>query len=132
MVLITTKRTILILILSLFGITPCLASNMFPSGLIQYGNNIDYEWLELLEVRQIVRFTGGLGYSITGIYTIRNSGEAYQATLGILFVNTGGWEAPSEMGINFTVDGRQVQFTERVVPGRFVMEETIQGTSKNP
>ena len=121
----TIKRLLLIMVLSLFGIVPCSAS-LYPIGLIQYGNNIDYERLELLETRLVVRLLGYVGYSMNRNYTIRNSGEAYQATLGILFVNTGGWGDPSEMGINFTVDGGQVQYTERVEARRFVMGETIQ------
>ena len=122
MILMTCKNTIFVAVLLLFGAAFCSADLLRPSSLIQYGDNIDRERLVLLEDRQVIRLTDK--YSAQGTYVIRNSGEAYQATLGVLFYNIGGWPSPSEMGINFTVDGRQVQYTESRYLQRFVMGET--------
>jgi len=99
----------------------------FSSGLIQYGDNIDRERLELLENRQVVNIgRDARPYTlITGTYTIRNSGEAYQATLGLLFSEIHGIPSPSEMEIKFFVDGELVQHTERVDVGKFIMGDTL-------
>jgi len=95
-----------------------------PSGLVQYGENIDRERLELMENRQTVRFVEDGFYSIIGTYIVRNSGSEYQSTLGILFYGLGTLPSYEVTEIQFFVDGKQVQHTEREYLGKFVMGET--------
>ena len=105
------------------------ALSAFPlmriSGLVQYGDHIDRERLELLEDRHTVRLLPRLRYETVGRYTIRNIGDAYQAKLGILFHGIGTTPFPLEEGIQFFVEGQQVHHTEREYFGEFVMGETV-------
>ena len=95
-----------------------------PSGLIQYGDNIDRERLTLLESHQIIQLAGDFhrfDYQITGTYTIQNNGGEHRATLGILFHIDGGTQNLAETGIRFSANGEQVQHTERIDWDKFVM-----------
>ena len=99
------------------------------SGLVQYGENIDRERLELLEDRQVIQITGDHSqfkdYFITGTYVIRNSGDAYQATLGILFDEWQGDRPSSAVTeIRFFVDDRQVDYIETNRTDGVVMGES--------
>ena len=92
------------------------------SGLVQYGENIDRERLELLEDRQTIRI--GSPYFITGTYIICNSGGEYRATLGILFDR---WQSgvpyPAATEIQFFVNGNLVSYTEISTYGGIVFGE---------
>ena len=125
-VLITGER--MFFFVTLFFISTALysQSELYPSGLIQYGENIDDQRLELLEDRQVIRLIDFSAYSMDSTYIIRNSGEAYQTTLGIMFVEGPGEPPnPSKMGLSFTVDGIQMQYTERNDFLRFVMSDVV-------
>ena len=99
-------------------------TSLYVSGLVQYGENADREKLELLEDHQIVQLTGNYGYSISGTYTIQNSGDAYQTTLGILFQEWGSSTPYSveEAGLQFFVNNEQVQYTEVITDRGFAMD----------
>jgi len=122
MVLTEKKKMFFIVVLVLNAILAY--SQLHPSGLMQYGESIDRERLELLESRQAVSFVGRLRYSITGTYIIRNSGYEYQSTLGILFSGLRTTPLLVVAEIKFFVDGNHVQHIEREYFGKFVMGET--------
>ena len=132
MVLATHKKNIFVILFFLlntalvFSQQGWFTQTFFSSGLIQYGDNIDRERLELLENRQIVNIAGAGDTTPRriGMYTIHNRGEAYRATLGLLFREIHGIPSFARMEIQFFVDGEQVPHTERVHLGSFVMGET--------
>ena len=106
-----------------------LAPQYTVSGLVQYGENIDRERLELLEDRQVIRVTGSHylapNYLLTGTYTIRNRGDAYEATLGILFNEwQGGPPSPAATEIKFFVGGKEIHYTEIITQNGVVMGES--------
>jgi len=98
------------------------------SGLVQYGENIDRERLELQEDHQVIRITGNAGsntaYSITGVYTIRNNGNEYRATLAILIGKLEG-TPPSflDIEIQFFVNNEPVSYNEIITQDGVVMGE---------
>lgn len=134
MVLMTHKRVKLLMIFffasSLFVFSQARDVTWnFSSGLIQYGDNIDKERLELLEDHQILNLSGGASPRSTGIYTIHNRGEAYQATLGVVFWEYSGIPSLAEMGIQFFVNGEYVVHTEKTDMHKFIMGESVQELS---
>jgi hypothetical protein len=131
MVLTTSNKLILLMSALVINATSVLglAPQYTISGLVQYGENIDRERLELLEDRQIIRVTDShylaTNYLLTGTYTIRNRGDAYQATLGILFDEwQGGVPSPASTEIKFFVDGKEVRYTEIKTQNGVVMGES--------
>jgi len=85
MVLTANKKAVLIFLLFLLNITLAFSSvalSVAMSGLVQYGENIDRNRLELLEVQQEIHLIGRRRYFITGTYVILNRGDEYKATLG--------------------------------------------------
>jgi len=125
MVLTSIKKAVFVFSLVIFNVILAF-SDVRASGLIQYGENIDRNRLELLEVQQEIRLPDGRGYFITGTYTIRNSGEKYAATLGVLF---DAWSAPppslSDLEIQFFVDGTPIDHSVRLNErGTVTMGET--------
>jgi len=104
------------------------AAIVFPfvnsSGLVQYGEDIDRERLELLEDRQTVRFAGDGFYTTASTYIIRNGGEEYKATLGILFEKAQDQFPffPTRDGnVQFFVGNNQVQHYEILTANGFAM-----------
>ena len=131
MVLTTSKK--LILLMSALVINATSIFSLVPqytiSGLVQYGENIDRERLELLEDRQVIRVTDShylaANYFINGTYIIRNSGGEYRATLGILFDQwQGGVPSPASTEIKFFVDDKEVRYTEIKTQNGVVMGES--------
>ena len=111
---------VLILLINAFGFSGTIAS-----GLIQYGENIDRERLELLESRQIIRLGVMDRYFITSIYTIHNRGDEYNARLGMLLTEWSGTPSPADMEIHFFVDGNHVSHCEIINPhGTVIMGES--------
>ena len=118
----TVKKKLFLLAMAFF-------LNAFPtfpwisvSGLIQYGENIDRERLDLLDVRQVIRMDGGV--SIAGTYKIRNAGGDYFATLGLLITGHQGDTVGVLSEVYFYVDGRLIPHTDPVDVSGFVMGET--------
>ena len=117
MVLITNK---LFFIISIFLFNTTLVfsdyfTDVYISGLLQYGANIDRQRLELLESRQIIYLSAAPNDTITSTYTIRNSGDAYQATLGILIYQFMGEDIPpAALEIQFSIDGNHLDHAEIV------------------
>lgn len=110
-------KRIVFAVLVLFINTPLVFGSLVISGLVQYGENIDRDRLELLEDRQIIQLTSDSEYFITGIYIIRNSGEEYMTTLGVLFNQwQGDFPSPNNSDIKFFVNSQHVSYTEIINP----------------
>jgi hypothetical protein len=126
MVLITAKSKIFVTVLFLINVPPAF-SQWRVSGLLQYGENIDKERLELLEDGQVIQFDRNMKYFVTSTYTIRNTSDEYTARLGLLLQ---GWQAhttDAASDIQFFVDGAQVPHTEPVESHEFVMDGIRRG-----
>ena len=121
--MVLTKKKVLF-VMTLFFISLLQGFSWeWVSGLIQYGENIDRERLELLENHQVIRMQDG-GTAMTGTYVIRNAGDEYHATLGLLLVGRQGRDAAA-LQVRFYIDGRLIPHTEPVNRSReFVMGET--------
>ena len=122
MVLTHNKKLLLLAMAFFFNSLPA-----FPwtsvSGLIQYGENIDRERLKLLEDRQVM--SGGYYDTfMTGTYIIRNAGDEYHATLGLLITGHQGSTVGVLSEVYFYVDGRLVPHTYTEDVSGFVMGET--------
>jgi hypothetical protein len=84
---------------------------MPESGLVQYGENIDRDRLELLEDKQLIHLFNQESKSmVTGIYTIRNGGDEYKTTIGILFQELQGGPNPDILNLQFFVDNEKVNY----------------------
>jgi hypothetical protein len=115
-----TRKKLVLLFAAFFLNTAFLSSiEVSVTRLVQYGENIDRERLELLADHQTVQFPDFNSYQITGTYTIRNTGGEYQATLGLFFDPVPyAYTEPALTGadLRYLVDGKQVPFTEILVP----------------
>jgi hypothetical protein len=108
------KNKLAIIFLFSLNIIPVFGlwwGNRPETGLVQYGENIDKEKLELLEDKQIIHFLGqDKNNMVIGTYTIRNNGDEYKTTLGILFQEWGGYPNPEELNLQFFVNNKKVKY----------------------
>ena len=109
--MVLVKKNCLIIFLLLFiNVTYVFGQNYILTGLVQYGKDIDREQLELLENKQIIHLIGGLRYEMEGTYTIRNSGNERQVTLGILLSLIQGFPHPEDINLEFLVNNNSVNY----------------------
>ena len=128
----TANKKLMLLAVAVFINVPLvfsLPAGYTISGLVQYGENIDRERLDLIEDRQVIQITNShylaTNYLITGTYTIRNRGDAYQTTLGILFDKwQGSLPAPADTEVQFFVDSKPVSYTEIITQDGVIMDES--------
>jgi len=123
MVLTFRKRTIFLFAIFFLNTLFAFTINT-PSSLLQYGENIDWERLHLLENRQIIRFIGGFSFSVDDTYVIHNTGAVHQITLGVLLHGWMNHLSPAAVEMRFFVDGIQVQYIVREHFNEFIMGET--------
>jgi hypothetical protein len=111
MVLTGVKKIISIMFFLYLNIIPNFGQGWTPeSGLVQYGENIDRERLELLEDKQLIHFFREDKSMVTGTYTIRNSGDEYKTTIGILFLELQGGPNPDILNLQFFVDNKKINY----------------------
>jgi hypothetical protein len=111
MVLTVERKIISIIFLFCLNIIPIFGQGWTPeSGLVQYGENIDRGRLELLEDKQLIHFFRKDESMVTGTYTIRNSGDEYKTTIGILFQELQGGPNPDILNLQFFVDNEKVNY----------------------